>query len=130
MSWHRGPRSFSFPLHSSDNIFQKIKQSSWVWSISLVLWTTRCLRSSHQGATPREVATDVFTLIRKLNTIAVSPKKDNAPINLVYGIHMITFRYLNMYVPTQKLPQIFLYMSTKCCESFTSFGQLGKKIFY
>ena len=34
-----------------------------------------------------------------------------------------------MYVPTQKLPQIFLYMSTKCCESFKSFGQLGKKIF-
>ena len=39
----------------------------------------------------------------------------------------ITFRYLNMYVSTIKLPQIFLYMSTKCCESFKSFGELGKK---
>ena len=42
----------------------------------------------------------------------------------------ITFRYLKMYVSTQKLPQIFLYMSTTCCESFKSFGEIGKKFFY
>ena len=42
----------------------------------------------------------------------------------------ITFRCLNMYVSTQKLPQTFLYMSTKCCESFKSFGELRKKNFY
>ena len=41
----------------------------------------------------------------------------------------ITFRYLNMYVSTQKFPQIFLYMSTRCCESFKSFGEVGKKFF-
>ena len=34
-----------------------------------------------------------------------------------------------MYVSTQKFPQIFLYMSTTCCESFKSFGEVGKKIF-
>ena len=34
-----------------------------------------------------------------------------------------------MYVSTQKLAQIFLYMSTTCCESFKSFKELGKKIF-
>ena len=34
-----------------------------------------------------------------------------------------------MYVLTQKLPQIFLYMSTTCCESFKSFGEAGKKFF-
>ena len=55
-----GHKDFSFPLHSSGNIFQKIKQYSWVWSRSSVLWTPRCLRSSHQGATPLEVATQYF----------------------------------------------------------------------
>ena len=34
-----------------------------------------------------------------------------------------------MYVSTQKLPQIFLYMSTTCCDSFKSFGEVGKKFF-
>ena len=34
-----------------------------------------------------------------------------------------------MYVLTQKLSQIFLYMSTTCCESFKSFGEVGKKFF-
>ena len=33
-----------------------------------------------------------------------------------------------MYQPKKYL-QIFLYMSTKYCESFKSFGELGKKIF-
>ena len=28
------------------------------------------------------------------------------------------------------IPQIFLYMSTTCCESFKSFGEVGKKFFY
>ena len=41
----------------------------------------------------------------------------------------ITFRYLNMYVSTQKLPQIFLYIPITCCESFKSFGVVGKKFF-
>ena len=41
----------------------------------------------------------------------------------------ITFRYLNMYVSTKKFPQIFLYMSTTCCESFKSFEEAGKKFF-
>ena len=40
------------------------------------------------------------------------------------------FRYLKMYVSTQKLAQIFLYMSTTCCESFKSFGEVGKKFFF
>ena len=31
-----------------------------------------------------------------------------------------------MDVSTQKFPQIFLYMSTTCCESFKSFGEVGK----
>ena len=39
------------------------------------------------------------------------------------------FRYLNMYVSTQKFPQIFLCMSTTCCKSFKSFGEVGKKFF-
>ena len=39
------------------------------------------------------------------------------------------FGYLNMYVSTQKLAQIFLYMSATCCESFKSFGEVGKKFF-
>ena len=39
------------------------------------------------------------------------------------------FRCLNMYGSTQKFPQIFLYMSTTCCESFKSFGEVGKKFF-
>ena len=39
----------------------------------------------------------------------------------------ITFRYLNIYVSIWKYPQIFLYMSTKYCESFKSFGELGEK---
>ena len=34
-----------------------------------------------------------------------------------------------MYVSTQKLPQIFLYISTIFCESFKSFGEVGKKFF-
>ena len=34
-----------------------------------------------------------------------------------------------MYVSTQKFPQIFLYMSTTCCESFKSFEEVGKKFF-
>ena len=34
-----------------------------------------------------------------------------------------------MYVSTQKFPQIFLYMSTTCCESFKSFGEVRKKFF-
>ena len=34
-----------------------------------------------------------------------------------------------MYVSTQKFPQIFLYMSTTCCESFKSFEYVGKKFF-
>ena len=33
-----------------------------------------------------------------------------------------------MYVSTQKLPQIFLYMSTKCCKSFKSYEELEKKL--
>ena len=41
----------------------------------------------------------------------------------------ITFRYLNMYVSTQKFPQPFLYRSKKYSKSFKSFGELGKKIF-
>ena len=32
-----------------------------------------------------------------------------------------------MYVSTQKLAQVFLYMSTTGCESFKSFGEVGKK---
>ena len=35
-----------------------------------------------------------------------------------------------MYVSTQKLAQIFLYMSTTCCKSFKSFGEVGKNFFY
>ena len=34
-----------------------------------------------------------------------------------------------MYVSTQKLPQIFLYVSITCCESFKAFGEVGKKFF-
>ena len=34
-----------------------------------------------------------------------------------------------MYVSTQKFPQIFLYRSTTCCESFKSFEEVGKKVF-
>ena len=34
-----------------------------------------------------------------------------------------------MYVSPQNFPQIFLYMSTICCESFKSFGEVGKKFF-
>ena len=34
-----------------------------------------------------------------------------------------------MYVSTQKSPQIFLYMSTTCCESFKWFEEVGKKFF-
>ena len=34
-----------------------------------------------------------------------------------------------MYVSTQKFPQIFLYMSTTCCESFKAFEEAGKKFF-
>ena len=34
-----------------------------------------------------------------------------------------------MYLSTQKFPQIFLYMSTTCCESFKSFREVGKSIF-
>ena len=34
-----------------------------------------------------------------------------------------------MYVSTQKFPQIFLYISTTGCESFKSFGEVGKKFF-
>ena len=30
---------------------------------------------------------------------------------------------------TQKLPQIFPYMSTTCCESFKSLGEVGKKFY-
>ena len=40
----------------------------------------------------------------------------------------ITFRYLNIYVSTQKFPQNFLYRSKKYCKSFKSFRELGKKI--
>ena len=39
----------------------------------------------------------------------------------------ITFRYLNMYVSTQKFPQTFLYRSKKYCKKFKSFGELEKK---
>ena len=39
------------------------------------------------------------------------------------------FGYLNMYVSTQKLAQIFLDMSATCCESFKSFGEVGKNFF-
>ena len=42
----------------------------------------------------------------------------------------ITFRYLNIYVSTQKFPQNFLYRSKKnTVKIFKSFGELGKKIF-
>ena len=34
-----------------------------------------------------------------------------------------------MYVSTQKFPQIFLYMSTTCCESDKSFEEVGQKFF-
>ena len=34
-----------------------------------------------------------------------------------------------MYVSTQKLAQMFIYMSTTCCESFKSFGGVGKQFF-
>ena len=39
----------------------------------------------------------------------------------------ITFQHLKMYVSTQKLSQIFLYMPTTCCESFKAFGEIGEK---
>ena len=35
-----------------------------------------------------------------------------------------------MYVSTQTLPQIFLYMSATCYESFKSFGEVGKMFFF
>ena len=38
-------------------------------------------------------------------------------------------QYLNIYVSTQKYRQPFIYRSIKYCESFKSFGELGKKIF-
>ena len=42
----------------------------------------------------------------------------------------IAFRYPNMYESTQNFLHTFLYMSTTCCESFKSFGEIRKKFFY
>ena len=43
---------------------------------------------------------------------------------------IITIWYVNMYVWTQKLPKTFLNMPIKYCETFKSFGELGKKFLY
>ena len=53
-------------------------------------------------------------------------KKNTYPGNTKFRI---TFRYLNMYISSQKFPQIFLYMFTTSCESFKLFEELGKKFF-